>query len=241
MTRCRSTILSGSLTASFRQHRSSDSAASTIIDKRPKQSRRNTMPFPDKVRLQALLWCDRHCCLCKKACDIHIALHHLNPESEGGSNDIDNAMPLCFDCHAKVEHYNNQHPRGTKYNIKELKERREQVYEEFTRHLVPSVGHQIIPIVQRNRALGESHSPAGGHEAKPTDAVNPSKAPAMPTVLENSMGPAFAGMTRKRRWRTQRLPNTPSQNAMGITGQKTDKISISRFRFVNCGIAALRT
>jgi hypothetical protein len=97
------------------------------------------MPFDENTRTRVLLWCDRHCCLCKKACGVNIEVHHLIPESDGGSSDIDNAMPLCFDCHGAVMHYDTRHPRGTRYKTNELKARREQVYEEFTRHLVPPV------------------------------------------------------------------------------------------------------
>lgn len=101
------------------------------------------MPFSEKLRIKVLLWCDRHCCLCKKACGINIEVHHLVPEEDGGKNDIDNAIPLCFDCHSEIPRYNPKHPRGTKYKIDELKARREQVYEEFTRHLVPPIGYGI--------------------------------------------------------------------------------------------------
>jgi len=101
------------------------------------------MPFDEALRTKVLLWCDRHCCLCKKTCGINIEVHHIVPEAEGGSDEIDNAIPLCFDCHGIVEHYNTRHPRGTKYKSEELKPRREQVYEEFTRHLVPPVHYQV--------------------------------------------------------------------------------------------------
>jgi hypothetical protein len=101
------------------------------------------MPFDEKVRIRALLWYDRHCCLCKKVCGVNIEVHHLVPESEGGSKDIDNAIPLCFDCHSRVMQYNERHPRGTKYKVDELKVRRDQVYEEFTRHLVPPIHYEI--------------------------------------------------------------------------------------------------
>ena len=101
------------------------------------------MPFNQSVRTQALLWCDRHCCLCKKSCGVNIEVHHLEPESEGGSGDIDNAIPLCFDCHSEVMRYDEKHPKGTKYKVDELRARREQVYEEFTRHLVPPLSYRI--------------------------------------------------------------------------------------------------
>src|SRR5258706_8287563 len=105
------------------------------------------MAFDQKIRTKVLLWCDRHCCLCKKGCGMNIEVHHLVPEADGGGDDIDNAMPLCFDCHSDVNRYNNEHPRGTKYKIDELRNRREQVYEEFTRHLVPPIDAQITQAI----------------------------------------------------------------------------------------------
>jgi hypothetical protein len=101
------------------------------------------VPFDHTLRTKVLLWCDRHCCLCKKACGANIEVHHLVPEGEGGTGDIDNAIPLCFECHSEVMRYNDLHPHGTKYKIDELKTRRNQVYEEFTRHLVPPIDYQI--------------------------------------------------------------------------------------------------
>lgn len=101
------------------------------------------MPFSEDVRNKVLLWSDRYCCLCKKPCGINIEVHHLVPEEPGGSDDIENAIPLCFECHGAVQHYNPSHPIGTKYKPEELKKRREQVYEEFTRHLVPPIHYEI--------------------------------------------------------------------------------------------------
>ena len=100
--------------------------------------------FTEDVRIKALLWCDRHCCLCKKTCGVDIEIHHIDPK---GSGDIDNAMPLCYDCHAKVGHYNNTHPRGLIFKSEELKARREQIYEEYTRHLIPPLDYRITQII----------------------------------------------------------------------------------------------
>ena len=101
------------------------------------------MPFDTSLRTKVLLWCDRHCCLCKKACGVNIEVDHILPEAEEGTSDLDNAIPLCFDCHSEAHRYNDAHPRGTKYKADELKARREQVYEEFTRHLVPPVHYGV--------------------------------------------------------------------------------------------------
>lgn len=101
------------------------------------------MGFSKKVRNKVLLWSDRHCCICKKNCGTNIEVHHIVPKNEGGKDTLDNATPLCFDCHGQVESYNSKHPRGNKYKGEELKSRREQIYEESTRHLVPLIHYGI--------------------------------------------------------------------------------------------------
>jgi hypothetical protein len=62
------------------------------------------------------------------------------------SSDTNDGIPLCFDCHARIGHYNRRHPRGNKYDAAELRARREQVYEEYTRHLIPPITHQITQV-----------------------------------------------------------------------------------------------
>lgn len=53
-------------------------------------------------------------------------LDHIVPRSEGGSDDIGNAIPLCFECHAEVHAYNDAHPRGRKFRPDELRAHRDQ-------------------------------------------------------------------------------------------------------------------
>lgn len=103
--------------------------------------------FKEKDKIKILLWCDRHCCLCGKACGSDIEIAHIDPK---GGNDIDNAIPLCYDCHAKIGKYNQEHPRGAKYRPKELKKLREQTYEKHTRHLVPPLHFRITQVVRNN-------------------------------------------------------------------------------------------
>lgn len=106
--------------------------------------------FKEKDKVKILLWCGRHCSLCEKACGSDIEISHIDPE---GGNDIDNAIPLCFDCHARIGRYNEKHPRGTKYRPKELKKLREQTYEKYTRHLVPPMHFEITQIIRKNLSL----------------------------------------------------------------------------------------
>ena len=81
------------------------------------------MPFPPNLREKLLLWCDRRCCLCKKACDVFIEVHHIVPEgSPGGTDDEDNAIPLCFECHGRVSQYDTKQPIGTKFRARGAQE-----------------------------------------------------------------------------------------------------------------------
>ncbi len=102
-----------------------------------------TRDFKDEDKIKCLLWCDRHCCLCGKACGTNIEFAHIIPKGKSKSDEIDNAIPLCFDCHSEIGRYNKEHPRGNRYRPEELKARREQIYEEYTRHLVPPIHFEI--------------------------------------------------------------------------------------------------
>lgn len=83
------------------------------------------MPFASNTREEALVACGRHCCVCHRFVGTKIECHHIQPEAEGGDNSLSNCIPLCFDCHADVQHYNPQHPKGTKYRPSELASHRD--------------------------------------------------------------------------------------------------------------------
>lgn len=87
------------------------------------------MSFPNNVRTNVLVKCKRYCCLCGKYVGNNIELHHIIQRADRGDDTEDNCIPLCFNCHAEVKSYNPHHPKGSKYSEKELKERRNLVYE----------------------------------------------------------------------------------------------------------------
>ena len=96
--------------------------------------------FPYNVRRKALLWSARHCCLCRKQCGLDIELHHIDPTLDlPHLNAIDNAIPVCYECHSKLEFSLLNSPRGSKFSQREIKDTRDQIYEEKTRHLVPVI------------------------------------------------------------------------------------------------------
>ncbi len=84
------------------------------------------MPFPISIKEEALVRSRRRCCLCKKFAGRNIEVHHIVQEKDGGPNTLENAIPLCFDCHADVGHYNDQHPKGNKYTSAELRRHRDE-------------------------------------------------------------------------------------------------------------------
>jgi len=86
------------------------------------------MPFPKEVREEALVASGRHCCLCHHFCGIKIEVHHITPEGKNGADTFDNAIPLCFNCHADMLTYDPSHPKGTKYSENELRRHRDSWY-----------------------------------------------------------------------------------------------------------------
>ena len=99
-------------------------------DERASKVSLNRMPFPQTVKDEAMVACERHCCLCHEFKGTKIECHHI-PMANGGPDTFENCIPLCFDCHADVETYNPEHPRGTKYSVRELKQRRDGWYAEI--------------------------------------------------------------------------------------------------------------
>ena len=79
------------------------------------------MPFPADIRIRALIASARHCCICHRYKGLKVEVHHIVPLEKGGSDEADNAIVLCFDCHTDAGHYNPDHPRGTKFSTKELR------------------------------------------------------------------------------------------------------------------------
>jgi len=63
-------------------------------------------PFPEADALALLVRCHRRCCVCHKFCGVKIELDHIQPRGQGGPDTIDNAIAVCFECHAEIHLYN---------------------------------------------------------------------------------------------------------------------------------------
>jgi len=80
---------------------------------------------PDQVA-DLLAKCHRRCCICHRFCGFKMETDHMNPAGDGGNDNIDNALPVCFECHSEIHCYNTNHPRGRKFTEKELRTHKEQ-------------------------------------------------------------------------------------------------------------------
>lgn len=89
------------------------------------------MGFPQSVKEKILVETARHCCVCHRYKGVNVEAHHI---VQGGPDTYDNAITLCFDCHADAGHYNPNHPRGTKLSSSELKKAKEQWIEMVRQH-----------------------------------------------------------------------------------------------------------
>ena len=86
------------------------------------------MPFSPKVQEDALVACGRFCCICHRFAGTKIEIHHIVQKADGGSDDFDNAIPLCLDCHADMGKTDARHPGRKAYTPSELKRHRNNWY-----------------------------------------------------------------------------------------------------------------
>jgi hypothetical protein len=95
-------------------------------------------------------------------------LDHIEQKGGGGSDNIDNAIPVCFECHAEIHSYNDKHPRGRKFRPEELRGHKKQWLDLCKKHPeifanIPrdsEVGplQALIDELEFNLAVTESHS-----------------------------------------------------------------------------------
>lgn len=89
------------------------------------------MSFSQKVKEDALVACQRYCCICHCFSGISMEVHHIIQEADGGEDTFENAIPVCSNCHAIIGSYNPRHPRGNKYTPGELRRIRDDWYEKI--------------------------------------------------------------------------------------------------------------
>lgn len=84
------------------------------------------MSISEDISAEVLAKAARHCCICRQFLPLYIQVHHIIERSKGGTDDFDNLIPVCIQCHASI----HTTPYMTrKFTAKELKKSREDVYE----------------------------------------------------------------------------------------------------------------
>ncbi|MBU8580158.1 MULTISPECIES: HNH endonuclease [Bacillus] len=84
------------------------------------------MTLTEEVCSEVLAKCARVCCICKEFKPLHIQVHHIIEKSEGGTDDFDNLIPVCVECHSSIHTKSKMTQNFTK---KEQKKARDTVYE----------------------------------------------------------------------------------------------------------------
>lgn len=117
------------------------------------------MGFSKEVKEEIFVRCARHCCVCHKGVGLNIEVHHIKPKRQGGENNIENAIALCFDCHADAGHYFAGHPKGSKLSPKELKRHKESWFKIVETNNIPPPPKHFIEVLINNRKLEDKFSP----------------------------------------------------------------------------------
>lgn len=97
-----------------------------------------------------------HCCVCHRFDAGHIEVHHIRPQAEGGSDEFENAIALCFDCHTWAGHYNSKHPKGFRFSPEFLQAAKKSWYEVVAAGLIPVAPENSI--VQVRYLISRDHS-----------------------------------------------------------------------------------
>lgn len=92
------------------------------------------MAFNREDVSQLLVEVHRRCSICHRFCGVKIETDHIIPAADGGTDEIGNAIPVCFECHAEIHSYNDQHPRGRKFLPTELRGHKQQWLETCRSH-----------------------------------------------------------------------------------------------------------
>jgi len=84
------------------------------------------MAFKREEVAELLAKCRRRCCICYRFCGTKIETDHIEQRATSHDDTIENAIPVCFECHAEIHAYNPEHPRGRKFTADELRKHKAQ-------------------------------------------------------------------------------------------------------------------
>lgn len=148
------------------------------------------MPFDQKTKTRMFVRCGRLCCLCLKQCGTNIEAAHIIDEHAGGSNEEENGIPVCLDCHQEIGAYDPKHPKGNKFTPAELTARRDRIY-----NLVESGAIYAQIVAQQLRSTVSGDQVALLPSVLPSPQPSPEGRRFLETLL--SQGEAADAPTRK--------------------------------------------
>jgi hypothetical protein len=129
------------------------------------------MPGSQRVVDEVLSKCARHCCICRRFRPLHLQVHHIRERSEGGTDDFENAFPICISCHADVH---TQTKLTRRFTRSELKAHRDAVYQLVAEGKLPTPDPEVAPIDSMSaaiiRVIRSSSKLATPNEASPLSA-----------------------------------------------------------------------
>jgi hypothetical protein len=125
------------------------------------------MAFPREDVARLLASCHRRCCICHRFCGVKMETDHIVPGEAGGPDTIDNAIPVCFECHAEIHSYNDKHPRGRKFQPDELRLHKEQWLD------ICAARPEILITARRDSDVGPLQALIDELEFNATVAANP--------------------------------------------------------------------
>lgn len=108
------------------------------------------MSFPQKIKDEIFVKSARHCCVCHKSKGLNIEVHHITPKKQGGQDTYENAIALCFDCHADAGHYFAGHPKGSKLSPNELLKHKEEWFDIVQNNKIDAPKDVFVDLIINN-------------------------------------------------------------------------------------------
>ncbi|MDL5024697.1 HNH endonuclease [Bacillus velezensis] len=113
----------------------------------------------------------RTCCVCRVFKPLHVQVHHIREKADGGSDDFDNLIPVCIECHASIH---TKTKMTQNFSEKELKKIRDDVYELVRVGQLPksgSIDKKEIELISSILAETNKLNREVGDEALSTEAI----------------------------------------------------------------------
>src|SRR5690606_34895422 len=77
----------------------------------------------------------------------------------GGEDTLDNAIALCFNCHADAGHYFAGHPKGTRLSPQELKKHKANWFEIVDKNKIDEPNKALVQLIIKSEDFNNEFSP----------------------------------------------------------------------------------